>query len=793
LKKFSVALIVLVASAAIGVWVMLHGSLPALDGTIEAPGLAAPVEIERDHFGVPTLHATTRSDLAYATGFVHAQDRFFQMDLLRRAAAGRLAELLGPGLVETDRRLRVHGFERVAEEVIEALPSAHRAVLDAYAAGVNAALSSLRVRPPEYLLLRVAPRAWTSADSILAAHAMFLDLNDSTGHREIQRALLEASLPEAVVEFLDPPGTSWDAPLVGDAFAAVPIPPRDLIDLRDVPESVAQASNVPLESRFDGVSVGSNNWAVAGTHTASGAAIVANDMHLGLRIPNVWYRARLIVTQGGRTDLDLAGVTLPGLPVLIAGSNGHVAWGYTNSYGDWTDVVRIEPDPADANRYLVGDGSRPYDVRTEQIRASGAEDPASVTIRTTIWGPVIGELEGRPIALAWTAHSARAVNLRHLDLEQATTVDAALEIANAIGAPVQNFVAVDSAGNIGWTLMGQVPIRAGYDPALPSSWRDPHAGWKGWQEPRAYPRVVNPPTGRIWTANARVLDETGMSFAGNGGYDRGARASQIRDRLISIDQATVADMAAIQLDDQARFLERWHALLLALLDSAAVEAKPERGVARDFVAGWSGRAAIDDVGFRIVRAFRLSVVNTVYESLIASARAEHPAFRFEPSAQFEGSLWQLVSERPDHLLDSRYSSWRDLLLDAYDRSLAELEATCGKLPACTWGERNRLTMSHPIARAVPLLARWLDMPDTPLPGDGDMPRVQGPAFGASERFAVSPGREAEGYFQMPGGQSGHPLSPFYRAGHEQWIDGDTAPFLPGETRHRLQIEPSPAP
>ena len=790
MKRFFIALIAVAVIVPIAAWVTLRGSLPALDGSIATGGLTAPVDVERDALGVPTLRAANRSDLAFATGFVHAQDRFFQMDLLRRAAAGRLAELLGSGLIDTDKRLRVHGFERVAADVIDSLPSAHRDVLEAYAAGVNAAMAQWRIRPPEYLLLRVEPRAWTSTDSILAAHAMFLDLNDSTGHREIQRTLLESSLPDSVVAFLDPPGTSWDAPLAGEAFAPVPIPSRQEIDLRAVRVTTARAVNFAVEDRFDGVAVGSNNWAVAGTRTATGAAIVANDMHLGLRIPNVWYRARLIVAASEGAGLDLTGVTLPGMPVLIAGSNGHVAWGYTNSYGDWTDVVRIEPDPADTDRYLVGDGSRPYEVRTEAIRASGGVDPASVTIRSTIWGPVIGDIDGQPIALAWTAHAARAVNLRHLDLEQARTVDSALGIANAIGAPVQNFVVADSAGSIGWTLMGQVPVRAGYDPGLPASWRDPAVGWTGWQEPDAYPRLIDPPAGRIWTANARVLDATGLSFSGNGGYDRGARASQIRDGLFAIDRASVDDMARIQLDDRALFLERWHRLLLGLLDTAAVEAKPERAPARELVAGWSGRAAIDDAGYRLVRAFRLTVVNTVYESLIASVRAEHPGFRFEPSAQFEGSLWQLVTGHADHLLDARYSSWRDLLLEAFDRTLVELDATCGKLRGCTWGERNRLTMSHPIARAVPLLSSWLDMPDTPLPGDGDMPRVQGPAFGASERFAVSPGREAEGYYQMPGGQSGHPLSPFYRAGHEHWVDGDTAPFLPGEARYRLRIEPS---
>ncbi|HSN69867.1 MAG TPA: penicillin acylase family protein [Steroidobacteraceae bacterium] len=790
MKRFLVALIALVAIALTTLAVTLRGSLPQLDGSLETAGFAAPVEIERDELGVPTLHAATRADLAFATGFVHAQDRFFQMDLLRSAAAGRLAELLGPGLVATDKRLRVHGFEHVAEEVIRTLPRDHRAVLEAYAAGVNAALSDLRVRPPEYLLLRVAPRAWSPIDSILVAHAMFLDLQDSTGSREIATARLRATLPPELVRFLEPRGSEWDAPLIGGPVGPEPIPGPDVFDLRRVQTTAASAATGSIEDRYDDVAVGSNNWAVAGTHTDTGAAMLANDMHLGLRIPNVWYRARLIVTSDAKSAaIDMTGVTLPGTPVLIAGSNGRVAWGYTNSYGDWSDVVLIEPDPRHPNRYLTSAGPREYDVRVEQIAASGTDEVATLEVRTTIWGPVIGELDGRAIALAWTAHRPRASNLRHLDLEHVTNVEQALEVANSIGAPVQNFVAADANGRIGWTLMGQVPVRRGYDPTAPASWREDAVGWIGWREPGDYPRIVDPLAGRLWTANARVLDPAQLDFIGDGGYARGARAGQIRDQLFELERASIADMARIQLDDRALFLTRWRDLLLELLEQDVLEAHPLRAAARKLVTDWSGRASVDDAGYRIVRAFRLAVVDGVHAVLTTPVRNEYPGFVLEPSPQFEGSVWQLVTQRPDHLLAPDHERWSEWLLDALDAALVELSRDCPDLSDCTWGERNRLTMGHPIANAVPMLSRWLSMPAIPLPGDGDMPRVQGPAFGASERFAVSPGREQEGFFQMPGGQSGHPLSPFYRAGHDAWISGAQSPFLPGPPEHRLRLEP----
>jgi penicillin amidase len=789
LKKIALIVVLILILVPLAIWLAIRGSLPRLDGELAVAGLDHSVSIERDGLGVPTLTAQSRTDLAYATGFVHGQDRFFQMDLSRRAAAGRLAELLGPGLVETDKKLRIHGFEQVAEQVIERLAPERRGVLDAYAAGVNAAMAAWPVRPPEYLLLRERPRAWTAVDSMLVVYAMFLDLNDSTGRKEIARAQLRAALPDEVVAFIDPPGTSWDAPIVGDAFEPVAIPGPGIFDLRSQPAAPPSDATARLELSFDGVAVGSNNWAVGGPATADGKAIIANDMHLGLRMPNVWYRARMIVKGDADANVDLTGLTLPGVPVLVAGSNGDVAWGYTNSYGDWTDVVIVDPDPTDATHYLTERGSEAYGARKELFYAAGEDEPLELLVRTTIWGPVIGEFDGHPIALAWTAQQPLAANLEHLSLERATNVEDALFIANTIGAPVQNFVVADTHGSIGWTLMGRVPIRSGgYDPSVPASWSERGIGWTGWRVSAEYPRVIDPVSARLWTANARAVDAATVDFAGNGGYDRGARAGQIRDALLAIGTASVADLARIQLDDRALFLARWRELLMGLLDDAAVAGDASRTAARASVESWSGHAAIDDVGYRIVRAFRLAVVATVFNSLTAPARAQFPDTHFEPTPQFEGSLWQLVTTQPAHLVDPRFDSWRDELLEALDGALAELEENCGTLAQCTWGQRNRLSMHHPIASAVPSLSEWLDMPAIELPGDGDMPRVQGPSFGASERFVVSPGDEAHGLFEMPGGQSGHPLSRFYRAGHEAWVKGEPLSFLPGPTAHTLKLE-----
>ena len=786
--------IVIAAGAA---WFTFRASLPQLSGTatLASRALTASASIERDGDGTPTIKATSRADLSFATGFAHAQDRFFQMDLMRRAAAGELAELLGPSLVEADQGFRLHDFRYVAAEVIAAADPSERALIDAYVAGVNAGLAALGSRPWEYHLLRTRPRPWTAADSVLVAFSMYLNLNDSTGEAERARAALHATLPAAMFAFLHPYGTSWDAPLTGGPWQSPPIPGADVFDLRkSTPHEEAGAARLTPQPVSEDV-VGSNSWAVAGSHAEGGHALLANDMHLGLRLPHVWYRARLIVdTTGvdatGDARRDLVGVTLPGLPMLVVGSNGHVAWGFTNSYGDWTDVVVAEADPSRKDQYFHAEGSESYRVRRETINVRG-EAPIEFNVWMTRWGPVIDrDAKGNSFVLAWTAHRTRASNLHLLELEGATTVDDAIAVANRSGGPVQNILAADSGGHIGWSLMGQVPVRANYDSTLAGSWRKSDVGWIGWRSPQEYPRIVDPPSGRLWTANARTIDaQSWMDFLGDGGYDLGARAAQVRDGLLAIEHATVDDMRKIQLDDRALFLVRWRDLLLSLLTKDAVNSSPGRKEALQLVTDWSQHAAVDDAGYRIVRAFRASVRDDVYAALVSETQSQYPERKFTPPPQFEGPLWQLVTQRPANLLSPQYADWNAALLGSLDRTLATLVKDCGDLSSCTWGRQNVLSMRHPLSGAIPWLAPWLDMPAGPLPGDVAMPRVQGPMFGASERLVVSPGRESEGILQLPGGPVDHPLSPFYGAGHTAWTQGAPQPLLPGKTQYTLRLEP----
>jgi penicillin amidase len=793
LKILSVVLVlILILAAATALWIhrTLTGSLPALDGELEVAGLAEAVSIERDALGVPTLRGENRLDLARALGFLHGQERFFQMDLMRRRAAGELAELFGAPALGVDRAARVHQFRRRAARVVEGQSRRHREIMMAYTEGINSGLRALGEKPVEYVLLRLEPEPWLEEDSVLVVLAMYFTLNGGSVAGESTRGLLRDLLPEEMAAFLSPPGTEWDAPVVGEAFTTPPIPAAVSALAGPVPASEMRFESNELEEQ---ALAGSNNWAVAGSRTAHGRAILANDMHLGMAVPNTWYRVMLEWPGGDGCGSRhrMVGVTLPGSPAVIVGSNTRVAWGFTNSQGDWSDLVIVETDPEDSDRYRTSDGYREFESHTESITVRDGETEG-LDIRSTIWGPIIDHDHlDRPRAQRWIAHDAEAVNLGLVDLEHVATVREAQEVANRTGIPPQNFVVVDAEGSIGWTIVGRIPRRVGFSGHTPESWADGTRSWEGWLDAEEYPRIIDPVDGLIWTANARVVDGEMLKILGDGGYVLGARAQQIRDHLRELDQPDEAMMLAVQLDDRALFLEPWRDLVIEILGDEAVARHPNRKRFRDLVLDtWTGRASVDSAAYRLVRAFRSFTFEKVYGRLTAPCEAADERFSIHRIGQWEGPLWRMVTEQPEHLADPDYGSWSDLLLGVVDSTIEYFDNETGaSLEERTWGERNTLMMQHPLSRAVPTLSGWLDMPREPLPGDSKMPRMQSPGWGASERLAVSPGHEEDGYFHMPGGQSGHPMSPHYRAGHEAWTKGDLTPLLPGPTETVLTLLP----
>lgn len=785
LLRLLLLLLVLAVLTGLAGWWALHGSLATLDGELKLPGLSAPVTIDRDALGVVTVHAANEVDAARALGYVHGQERFFEMDLLRRSAAGELSELFGSIAVDKDKSARIHRLRARVEENLVAFTGDKRAALEAYRDGVNAGLRSLRMKPWPYLLLRVEPKDWQLSDSAMAGYAMFFDLQDEANSRELALWKIKQVVPEALYSLIAADGTQWDAPLLGEARGNVPLPGPETLDLRKLPtpsEDIEHALSEPAAP-------GSNNFAVDGSLTRDGRAIVADDMHLTLRAPNIWFRARLLYpdAQAPGGQVDISGFTLPGLPAVIVGSNRHVAWGFTNSYGDWLDFYHVEWSDPGKTRYRVPNGEEVLRTARETIRVKGA--PSTVmTIRETRWGPITTDLpDGSALALRWTAQLPGSLNEGLAGMARAGDLNAGLAAADTSGIPAQNLVIADQKGRIAWRLTAQMPARVGECEATAPLQVEHPCRWTGWLAPTENPTIVDPTQHRLWTANARVVDGDALKLVGDAGYANGARARQIRDDLFAKDQFGERDLLAIQLDDRALFLQRWWQAMRA---QAQASDDPAWKNIEAATGHWEGRADPASVSYRITRAWRLAVIDRIKEGLMAPAMAAlGKDFVMLDLPQIEGVAWPLVSQRPMNLLPRKFASWDALLLDAA-RSVTNDLGSKGALSQRTWGERNTANICHPLAKALPgLIKPWLCMPADPLPGDVNMPRVVGPEFGASERMVVAPGHEEDGIIEMPGGQSGNPLSPFWGAGHEAWVRGEPTPFLPGKSAHTLTLRP----
>ena len=848
------ALVVVLVLAGIAVWLSLRASLPTLDGDVALNGLDAPVSIERDADGVVTITAASEIDAMRALGYVHAQERWFEMDLMRRVPSGELSALFGGRALDADRRNRVHRMRARVDASLRDIAGDRMAQLQAYAAGANAGLAALRVRPWPYLLLRQTPQPWTPADSALTGFAMYFDLQDATNARELAMHRLGSALPPALTALFAHGSSDWDAPLLGESHGDAVLPGADVVDLRRLdgvegdgarsdgtpfasvgaaqgeasypasalaltPPFVSRTAPLSPAARESGIigappaaadsARGSNNFAVSGALTADGRALIADDMHLGLRAPNIWFRARLRYPDprapGG--TVDVTGFTLPGLPAVIVGSNTHVAWGFTNSYGDFLDWQRLTP--CDANR---ASGCTPVLRHTERIEVAGGE-AVELLVEESDWGPLVQrDDDGAALALRWTAHLPGALNFGLADLAHARDLDDALAIADRTATPTQNLVIGDRAGDIAWRLLGPLPVRGdGCDGSRVSE--RPDAMSAQGSAPNACapwpiatdvsPLLRSPDTDRLWTANSRVVDGADFARIGDGGAALGIRAWQIREGLAARTRFAEQDLLAIQLDDRALLLSRWYGLLRGV-SGDATEGSALRALA-EASRDWSGHASVDSAGYRLVRAWRLAVHARLAAGLAAPARATlGDAFEAPDPPSFEGVVWPLVQQRPAHLLPRQFActpdtqrgtctpaadGWRALFEDA----AREVQDTLGAerpLAQRTWGERNTAAICHPLASAVPLIGRRaLCMPAEPLPGDGTVPRVQGPGFGASQRMVVAPGHEADGIAHMPGGQSGHPLSPYWGAGHADWAAGRASPFLPQATTHTLRLVP----
>lgn len=734
---------------------VLSLSLPLLDGQGKSSGVEQEVKIARDNLGQAVISGFDRQDTAFALGYAHGQDRFFQMDLLRRNAAGELSELFGEAALNLDKRMRFHQLRKRSIAILKNLPESDQKLLNAYTQGVNEGRAQTGYTSFEYLLTGAAIRPWQPEDSLLVIFSMYLDLQESTFNRDKSLIYIEDAFGADMRAFLTQ-ASRHQAALDGSLL------PTGGIAIPELNHPTAQIHTI--ESRLE---VGSNNWAVTGQLTSSGAAMLSDDMHLSLNVPSIWYRAQLNYYHQGQA-VQVTGVTLPGAPAVVVGTNDRIAWGFTNGYLDTADWIELDDS-----------------IETQQIIEEIAlpkGKSVNYELEMSQFGPVT-QFNGKRYALAWVAHQPYAVNLNLLKLETLNSAQEALALAPTVGIPVQNLMVVDSTGNAGWRNMGAIPART-----TPSDIAVSAADYElAWQENEVNrPQVLNPVEQRLWTGNSRVVSAEDHVRFGNGGYALGARSEQIRDRLLEKSTFAEADFNALQHDNEARFLTTWHTLLVDTLNKA----QNAKEYAEDLhhLENWQACACPDSVGYTLVKQFRSSVIDVAFapieSKLVSLGSTLSPIER-----DLEPAIWQLLTEQPSSWLQS-FANWDELLLASYERSKKVLTEQYGSaMAAWRWGDVNALKVQHPFSKQMPVLSKLLDMPTVPAFGDTFMPAVQKPHFGASQRFIVQPGHLGNAILTIAGGQSGHPLSPYYRAGFEAYAKGAEQSLLPQELEHRLVITP----
>ena len=766
-------------------------ALPRTLGEISLPGLQGELRIERDEYGIPTVRAGSALDAYYGLGVVHAQDRLWQMEIHRRIGAGRMAELFGAPALETDRFLRALGVRRAAAAQYARLPAESRAALQAYAAGVNAVIQGeMRARPPEMLILGMTPEPWDPVDSLAWAIMMAWDLG-ANWSTELLRLRLALQMPVARINTLLPPYPG-EQPLATADYAAL------FRSLKlDAGARVAAWQRLPETAPPSGVEgVGSNNWVLAGSHTSSGHPLLANDPHLKLSVPALWYFARLEAP-----GLKVAGATLPGLPAVVLGQNENIAWGFTNTGPDVQDLYLEQIDPADPTRYRTPEGWATFETVSDVIKVKGQAD-VPATWRRTRHGPVISDAgtgaellgpsdkPGYALAMRWTALDADNDAMGSaLAMQRATSVAGFFEATRSFVAPMQNMAVADRAGHIGVVSPGRIPLRKPENDLkglVPSPGWDARYDWAGWLPAEQTPREVDPPRGWIATANQRVT-VPGYPYFITSEWALPYRYQRIEQLLTAKPKLGVDDLAAMHADV--------HSLAAAKLLPWLLRARSSHSLAAAALAelkGFDGQMAADRAAPLIFWAWQRQMAKAVFADDVTPVVWE----RSLATRSFQDSLEEVLARDDASWCDDRNTPPAETCEQqngvALTRALEELQARFGAdVSRWQWGQAHQARSEHRPFSRVPALARLFEL-RTPVGGDtytvnaarvGLKPdATTGELYldehGPSLRAIYDVVDLRQSRFIHSTGQSGIVFSPLYRSFVEPWRAVHYVPVWP---------------
>jgi penicillin amidase len=768
-----------------------HSALPQLDGKVSVPELSGPVTVTRDAHGVPTIDAQSLSDLFFAQGYVTAQDRLWQMDVMRRYAAGEISEIIGPVTLGHDREQRILGLRQIAAKTVASLPPRDRQFIDAYANGVNAFLQSHQDRLPiEFHILGYKPTPWKAEDSILLGARLVQELNHGTFEAALAREKILAKLgPDLTAELFV--NSSWrDRPptmqphRLSDDVEQQKKDNNDDDDDEDM-DSGADSNVATLVPRLPsdwhreaGLVPGSNDWVVSGAHTITGKPLLSNDMHLHHQMPNLWYEAHL---RAG--DYNVVGVTLPGLPFVIVGHNERIAWGVTN-VGPTVEDLYVETFNSDGS-YQTPQGWTQPQHRQETIHVKGKPD-VTVDVTTTRHGPIISDLipgEARKLALRWTLYDSLFDPF--FDVDSARNWAEFRHALSLLDSPGQNFVYGDVDGHIGYQATGHIPIRKSGDGTLPVPGNDDTHEWIGYVPFDKLPTVYDPPSGVIGTANGRITPD-GYASNISTEWDAPWRTERIFRVLESGKKFAPSDMLNLQTDVYSAFDRLCAEHLVYALDHVKNPSKRAQQ-ARELMRDWDGRLTMDSAAPTIEFRARGELVRLLLEPKLGPAPVGGKA-----DGYYTGSLdplswktyrWNMSSvwienvlvKKPQRWLPPKYESYDALLAAAVEAAVANPEAP-PDLATWKWGRFHPIEIEHPVLGKLPGLARWVEPGLHDQSGGSYTVKQVGRDFGPSERYTADLSNFDQSTLNTVTGQGGNFLSPFYMDQWKAWYEGTTVPL-----------------
>jgi penicillin amidase len=800
-----VIVLLVLAACLVFAYYAAHSALPQLDGQLPVCGLGAAVTVVRDGHGVPTITAASLEDLFFAQGYVTAQDRLWQMDVMRRFAGGELSEILGKETLKLDREQRILGLRATAKKSLAMANDRDRGFFAAYARGVNAYIAARGGNlPVEFGILGYSPKPWTPEDSIVIANQMVKDLNYHYFYDALSREKILAKLgPELTADLYV--NQSWHdhPPTVMRDDLSEPDKQQndsDDDDDEDGPDSSVTRNNSPVmpslpaglpEESVPGAPPvnGSNDWVVSGAHTVTGKPLLSNDMHLGHQMPNLWYEAHL---RSGA--LDVAGVTLPGMPYVVVGHNQRIAWGFTNVGPTVTDVY-IE-NFNEQGAYQTLNGWAQPEHRVEVIHIKGKPD-VTLDVKITRHGPIITDLvpgERRPLALRWTLYDGLRIPV--FDVNLAQNWAEFKKAFSQLDAPGQNVVYADVDGNIGYHATGKVPIRAAGDGSLPVSGADDQHEWTSYIPFDKLPNIYNPPSGIIATANGRITPDNYPNSISME-WDAPWRTARIYHVLESGRRFSAADMLNLQTDIHSEAHLFAAERLVYAIDHAAKPSARARQAA-ELMRSWDGHMDAASAAPTIAETSIRQLQRLLLEPKLGSASAEEDGSLSWKTYSWEmRSVWleNILLHRPKRWLPDNYPNYDELLTAAVDAAVND-PAAPKDLGSWRWGAFNAVQIQHPVLGKIPILNRWTGPGLREQSGSGYTVKAVTPTHGPSERFTANLADLDQSTLNLVTGEAGNFLSPYYMDQWKSWYDGTTFP-LPFTERavasamaHRLVLEPS---